>query len=146
MGLKFKDLSKSNKITYTIFWFVSAICLIDIFIQFNIWIFFLGIMFALKTLDVKSEQKSMNLLDDYAEICTKQSDAITDLCFKLDEAEEKIKKLESKKTTKKTVEKKVEKNVEKKSVEKKTKAKKTTTKKSTTKKPIKKETKKDGSK
>ena len=54
-------------------------------------------------LDVKSEQKSMNLLDDYAEIYTKQSDAITDLSFKLDKAEQKIKELESKKSTEKKV-------------------------------------------
>ena len=134
MGLKFKDLSKSNKITYIIFWAVCIICFLDAFIQFNIWIFFLGIMFALRTLDIKSEQKSMNLLDDYAEICTKQSDTITDLCFKLDKAEQKIKELESKKTMKKTT-------------EKKTTTKKTTTKKTTaTKKPVKKEAKKDGAK
>ena len=135
MGLKFKDLSKSNKITYVLFWTVSALCFLDMFIQFNIWIFFIGIMFALKTLDVKSEQKSMNLLDDYAQICTKQSDAITDLSFKLEKAEQKIKELESKKST------------EKKVAEKKTTTKKTTTKKTTTaKKPVKKEAKKDGAK
>lgn len=135
MGLKFKDLSKSNKITYILFWAVSALCFLDMFIQFNIWIFFIGIMFALKTLDVKSEQKSMNLLDDYAKICTKQSDAITDLSFKLDKAEQKIKELESKKSTEKKV-------AEKKTTTKKTATKKTTT----TKKPVKKEAKKDGAK
>ena len=142
MGLKFKDLSKNNKFSYILFLTVSAFCFLDIFLQFNIWIFFLGIMFLLKALDVKSEQKSKNLIKNYAEICTKQSDAITDLCFKLDEAEEKIKKLESKKNTKKTT-KKIE---EKKPVEKKTTTKKTTTKKTTAKKTVKKETKKDGSK
>ena len=81
-------------------------------------------MFALKTLDIKSEQKSVNLLDDYANLCKQQSDTIKYLGEKLDESEQKIKELKSKKTTEK----------------------KSTAKKTTTKKTVKKEAKKNATK
>ena len=132
MKLKFKDLSKINKWFYVSFGIAALAGLLYLIIDFNIWVLFLSILFLLKMLDVKSEQKAMNLLDDYAEICTKQSDVITDLSFKLDKSEQKIKELESKKRT------------EKKVAEKKTTTKKTATKKTTTaKKPVKKGAKKD---
>lgn len=138
MGLKFKDLSKSNKITYVLFWTVSALCFLDMFIQFNIWIFFIGIMFALKTLDVKSEQKSIYLIEGYSNLSDKQVEEIKKLTLKLQESEEKIKKL--------TLEAQKFQETIKETETKKT-AKKTTTKKTTTaKKPVKKEAKKDGTK
>ena len=75
-------------------------------------------------MDVKSEQKSMNLLDDYENLCKQQSDPIKYLSEKLDKSEQKIKELKSKKTTEK----------------------KSTAKKTTTKKTVKKETKKNATK
>ena len=143
MGLKFKDLSKINKWFYVSFGITALAGLLYLIIDFNIWILFLSILFLLKMMDVKSEQKAMNLINEYSDLCDTQLKSIEDLTLKLQESEEKIKSLtasaekfaktaketKSKATTKKTVEKK------------------TTTKKTTTaKKPVKKEAKKDGAK
>ena len=124
MGLKFKDLSKINKWFYISFGIAALAGLLYLIVDFNIWILFLSILFLLKMMDVKSEQKSMNLLDDYESLCKQQLDTIKYLGKKLDESEQKIKELKSKKTTEK----------------------KSTAKKTTTKKPVKKEAKKDDTK
>lgn len=129
MRLKFKDLSKTNKWIYVSFGVTVLVGLLYLIIDFNIWVLFLTLLFLLKMLDVKTEQRAMNLLDKYDKMVEEQTAKITDLCIELTLAEQKIKELEAKKTTKKTT------------------TKKTTTKKTTaTKKPVKKEAKKDDTK
>lgn len=125
MRIKLKDLSKLNKFFYISYLFTAFIGLGYLFLDFNIWIMYLSIMFLLKAYDIKLEQKSINLLDDYSKICFQQAELITDLTVELNEANEKIKKLEDKKTTAK---------------------KKPATKKTATKKTVKKETKKNATK
>lgn len=143
MGLKFKDLSKINKYFYVSFGVTALAGLLYLIIDFNIWVLFLSILFLLKMLDVKSEQKSMNLIKEYSELCEKYVGTINDLTVKIQESQVKIKELKS------AAEKLQEtiKETETKKTAKKTTTKKTTTKKTTTaKKPVKKEAKKDGAK
>jgi hypothetical protein len=125
MRIKFKDLSKFNKFSYLAFGFTAICGVLYLIIDFNVWVLYLTILFLLKMWDVKIEQKSSNLLDDYSKICFQQAELITDLTVELNEANEKIKKLEDKKTTTK---------------------KKPATKKTATKKTVKKETKKNATK
>lgn len=143
MKLKFKDLSKINKWFYVSFGTTAIAGLLYLIIDFNIWILFLSILFLLKMMDIKSEQKAMNLINEYSELCDTQLQTIKDLTLKIQESEEKIKSLTASaekfvKTAKETK----SKNTTKKTVEKKTTTKKTTT----AKKPVKKEAKKDDTK
>lgn len=143
MGLKFKDLSKINKWFYVSFGIAALVGLLYLIIDFNIWVLFLSILFLLKMLDIKSEQKAMNLIKEHSELCDAQLKIIENLTLKLQESEEKIKELTA------SAEKfaKTAKETKSKTTAKKTAEKKTTTKKTTaTKKPVKKEAKKDGAK
>ena len=143
MGLKFKDLSKFNKWFYVSFGITALAGLLYLIIDFNIWILFLSILFLLKMMDVKSEQKAMNLINEYSELCDTQLKVIEDLTLKLQESEGKVIALTvSAEKFAKTVKETKSKTTTKKTAEKKTTTKKTTA----TKKTVKKEAKKDGAK